>query len=44
MQALCFLAGANAIFCGDTLLTTSNPGHAKDESLLARLGMRSTDR
>ena len=39
-QALCFLAGANSIFVGDKLLTTANPGRSKDESLLARLGMR----
>src|SRR5690606_19179232 len=25
MQALCFLAGANSVFYGDTLLTTDNP-------------------
>jgi biotin synthase len=40
-QALCFLAGANSIFVGDKLLTTPNPGRSKDESLLARLGMKS---
>jgi biotin synthase len=39
-QALCFMAGANSIFVGDRLLTTANPGRSKDESLLARLGMR----
>jgi len=39
-QALCFMAGANSIFVGDKLLTTVNPGRSKDESLLARLGMR----
>jgi biotin synthase len=26
-QALCFLAGANSIFCGPNLLTTPNPEH-----------------
>src|ERR1700722_17479643 len=26
MQALCFFAGANSIFVGDTLLTAANPG------------------
>src|SRR5882757_6077409 len=26
MQALCFFAGANSIFVGDTLLTAGNPG------------------
>ncbi|OYV60481.1 MAG: biotin synthase BioB, partial [Acidiphilium sp. 21-62-4] len=32
-QALCFLAGANSIFYGDTLLTTSNPAVARDNAL-----------
>ncbi len=39
MQALCFLAGANSIFCGDTLLTAGNPGEDKDRALFARLGL-----
>ena len=39
MQALCFLAGANSIFAGDRLLTTSNPGEDRDAALLERLGM-----
>jgi biotin synthase len=39
VQALCFLAGANSIFYGDTLLTTSNPQAAADRALLARLGI-----
>lgn len=39
-QALCFLAGANSIFTGATLLTTGNPEREKDENLLAALGMR----
>src|SRR5439155_7591190 len=39
-QALCFLAGANSIFYGDKLLTTSNPQAARDRALLDRLGMR----
>ena len=38
-QALCFLAGANSIFCGEKLLTTPNPETHKDQQLLARLGM-----
>ena len=38
-QALCFLAGANSIFCGPRLLTTPNPGGARDQSLFARLGL-----
>jgi len=40
-QALCFLAGANSIFVGDKLLTTSNPGQDHDENLFDRLGIRS---
>jgi len=39
-QALCFLAGANSIFCGDKLLTTDNPDIDHDEALFARLGIR----
>jgi biotin synthase len=39
MQALCFFAGANSIFSGDKLLTTNNPGDAKDHQLFARLGL-----
>jgi biotin synthase len=39
MQALCFLAGANSIFIGDTLLTATNPSEDKDHQLLRRLGM-----
>ena len=40
MQALCFLAGANSMFYGDKLLTTSNPQAEADRKLLDRLGMR----
>lgn len=39
MQALCFFAGANSIFYGDQLLTTSNPQSEADDALLSRLGM-----
>jgi len=39
LQALCFFAGANSIFVGDTLLTTANPGEDRDSSLLCRLGL-----
>ncbi len=39
MQALCFLAGANSIFYGDRLLTTSNPEADRDRALFARLGI-----
>lgn len=38
-QALCFFAGANSIFVGDTLLTADNPGEDKDAALFARLGL-----
>jgi len=39
MQALCFFAGANSIFYGDKLLTTSNPLANDDMALFARLGI-----
>jgi len=42
-QALCFLAGANSIFYGPKLLTTVNPDRDRDQRLLNRLGLRSTD-
>jgi biotin synthase len=38
-QALCFFAGANSIFAGDTLLTTDNPGEDADTALFAKLGL-----
>ncbi|QFU01291.1 Biotin synthase [Halomonas sp. THAF5a] len=38
-QALAFLAGANSIFYGDTLLTTGNPQVEKDRALFDRLGL-----
>jgi biotin synthase len=38
-QALCFLAGANSIFCGDKLLTTANPERERDRRLFERLGL-----
>jgi len=41
-QALCFLAGANSIFTGDKLLTTSNCGSPKDLELFAKLGLMPT--
>ena len=40
MQALCFFAGANSIFVGDTLLTAGNPGNDKDMDLFRRLGLQ----
>jgi biotin synthase len=39
-QLLCFLAGANSVFLGDTLLTTPNPAVDADRALFARLGLR----
>ncbi len=39
LQALCFFAGANSIFVGDTLLTAENPGEDKDSALFRRLGI-----
>ena len=40
LQALCFTAGANSIFHGETLLTTGNPDTERDRALFARLGLR----
>ena len=39
-QALAFLAGANAIFTGEKLLTTANPANDVDGKLLADLGLK----
>ncbi len=39
MQALCFFAGVNSIFVGDTLLTAGNPEADKDRRLFGRLGL-----
>jgi len=44
MQALCFFAGANSIFVGDTLLTAGNPEEDKDSSLFRRLGIQPMER
>ncbi|MEM9445706.1 MAG: biotin synthase BioB [Verrucomicrobiota bacterium] len=38
-QALCFFAGANAIFYGDKLLTAGNPEEHQDMQLLKSLGL-----
>jgi biotin synthase len=40
MQALCFFAGANSIFVGETLLTADNPGEDADTALFNRLGLQ----
>lgn len=39
MQAMCFFAGANSIFYGETLLTTENPQTDKDKQMLTELGV-----
>lgn len=38
-QAMCFFAGANSIFAGDTLLTTPNPEFSEDMELFKVLGI-----
>ena len=38
-QALCFLAGAGSIFCGDRLLTTPNPEFDDDMEMFEDLGL-----
>lgn len=40
-QALCFMAGANSIFYGCKLLTTSNPETHEDVMLFKKLGINS---
>ena len=39
-QILCLLAGADSIFYGDTLLTTSNPVIEADRKLLSQAGVK----
>ncbi|PPI86888.1 biotin synthase BioB [Candidatus Pantoea edessiphila] len=39
-QAMCFMAGANSIFYGCKLLTTSNPEEDKDIILFRKLGIK----
>ncbi len=39
LQALCFMAGANSIFYGEKLLTTTNPEAEADRLLFKRLGL-----
>jgi biotin synthase len=41
MQAMCFMAGANSIFYGCKLLTTSNPETHEDVMLFKKLGINS---
>ncbi len=40
LQAMCFFAGANSIFAGETLLTAANPGEDHDSRLFAKLGIK----
>jgi biotin synthase len=40
MQALCFFAGVNSIFCGEVLLTAGNAAPDRDQALFARLGLQ----
>ena len=42
-QALCFMAGANSIFAGDKLLTTSNPDFDTDMEMFKTLGLKPTE-
>ncbi|WP_088328641.1 biotin synthase BioB [Lacimicrobium sp. SS2-24] len=44
MQALCFFAGANSIFYGCKLLTTSNPEEDSDVRLFKKLGINTERR
>jgi biotin synthase len=39
LQALAFMAGANSIFMGPKLLTTPNPEHDRDRTLMTRLSL-----
>ncbi|GAA5234304.1 biotin synthase BioB [Verticiella sediminum] len=43
-QALCFHAGANSVFYGETLLTRGNPQLEADRRLFARLGLHASER
>ena len=42
-QALCFMAGAGSIFCGDQLLTTPNPSFDDDMEMFDDLGLTRRD-
>jgi len=43
LQAMCFFAGANSIFYGEKLLTTSNATQNHDMALFSELGIRPTE-
>jgi biotin synthase len=38
-QVLCFMAGVNAVFAGEKLLTTQNNNLDKDKSVFEKLGL-----
>jgi biotin synthase len=38
-QAMCFLAGANAVFTGHRMLTTPTSGWDEDKAMLSRWGL-----
>ena len=40
LQAMCFFAGANSMFVGETLLTAENPEEDKDAVLFGKLGLQ----
>ncbi|MCG7522179.1 biotin synthase BioB [Ruegeria sp. Ofav3-42] len=40
LQAMCFFAGANSMFVGETLLTAENPEEDTDAVLFAKLGLQ----
>ncbi len=40
LQAWCFFAGANSVFCGDKLLTAKNKTLKEDQTLFKRLGLK----
>jgi biotin synthase len=42
LQAWCFMAGANSIFCGEKLLTAGNPDTEHDRRLFQRLKIAAT--
>lgn len=42
-QAMCFMAGANAVFTGERMLTTACSGWEEDKAMLGRWGLRGED-
>jgi biotin synthase len=43
LQALCYFAGANSVFIGNTLLTEANPERDDDQILFEKLGLKAFD-